>query len=337
MPDDDTTVAATETSTEGTPTGNETQTTETGTVDTATQAEVGSSTTQDQPTSTTPTTQAPPPNPWDSDENPYRKRFNDTLASGTKVYQELQQLKKQYDGIDPELARQALEARKRQEEASKLKPWNKGHESYEKFQAVRSRVSEYQRMLQSADTPEKQALVRELAGKTLRPEEIQQVQEYEADRQQLQAQLHEDPRGFVAELVGPMIQEAIAQFEQFQAARQQTTSWFSDPNNAPLVDRYAPDMYRMMDPSVPARDKAIEMARLKAENDALKARLSSTSETQAHAEAQQAARTRAAQGTVARAPSTTPISDPYGHLVKQGLKPGTIEFAMALQKLNNQG
>lgn len=340
MADDDTTAPDLETSTEGTPNGGDTTPTETGTVDTGTQPGEGSSTTQDQPNGTpgdsAQSNATPPPNPWDSDENPYRKRFNDVLSNSTKLYQEVQRYRKDYDGIDPSEARKVLEMRKQQEEASKLKPWNKGHQSYDKFQTTRTRVAEYQRMRQAADTPEKQAFLKDMAAQTFSPEEFQQVQEYEADRQQMIAQLTEDPRGFINDLVQPIIQQSLSQFEQFNQARQQTTSWFNDPNNAPLLDRYAPDMYRMMDPAVPARDKAIEVARLKAENDAMRARLSQSSEAQAHAEAQQSTRSRSAQGPTTRAPATSPITDPYGHLVKQGMRPGTVEFAEALQRLNQK-
>jgi hypothetical protein len=313
---------------------------DTGTAQPDTQDGGGSSTTvqpdQTQPNAASPdqdpTKQA---NPWDTDDNPYRKRFNDALSHGTKLYQEVQKYRKQFDGIDPEQARKALEMRKQQEEASKLKPWNKGHEAYDKFQAVRSRVSEYNRMRQAADTPEKQSLLKEMAGQMFRPEELQQVQDYETDRAQMVAQLTEDPRGFINDLVAPLIQQSLAQFEQFQAARQQTTSWFTDPNNQPLLDRYAPDMYRMMDPSVPARDKAIEVARLKSENDALKARLSGQIETLATAEAQMSARRGQATTATRRSPATTTITDPYAHLERQGMRPGTVEFAIALQRLNN--
>lgn len=337
--DDDQNVGTAESSPEETPNLADNGTTDTGTGNTGTQPEAGSSTTQDQPTITEPPKDeaATPPNPWESDENPYRKRFNDVLGNGQRLYQEVQEFRKKYEGIDPEEARKVLAMRKQQEEASKLKPWNKGHQAYDKFQTTRTRVAEYQRMRQAADTPEKQAFLKDMAAQTFSPEDFQQVQEYEQDRQQMIAQLTEDPRGFINELVQPIIQQSLAQFEQFNQARQQTTSWFNDPANQPLLDKYAPDMYRMMDPAVPARDKAIEVARLKAENEALKSRLMSSSEASAMAAAQVGDRSRAATSPVARNTPARGISDPYQHVLKQGFKPGTVEFAVALQKLNNQG
>lgn len=316
---------------------------DTGTVATDTQDGGGSSTTvqPDQTTTTADTPVAQPDaqpqrTPWDSDENPYRKRFNDVLAHSQRLYQERQELQKRYDGLDPDAARKALEFQKERQAAASLKPWNKGHEGFDKFQSVRSRVADFNRMRSAADTPEKQAVLREMAQTMFSQEDLNLVREAEEDARQFNFKLQSDPQGTIAEMVMPIIEQKLAQFDQFMGARNQTTQWFNDPNNQPLVDRYAQDMYRMMDPSVPARDKAIEVARLKAENDALKAKLSGQVETLATAEAQTAARRSAAAGTTRRGPATQGITDPYSHLEKQGLRPGTVEFAIALQKLNNQ-
>lgn len=339
MDDDQNSVSEAETSIEGTPNLADNNSSDAGTGYTGSQPEEGSSTTQDQPTTTDQPqgTPAPAANPWESDENPYRKRFNDVLGNGQRLYQEVQEFRKKYDGIDPDLARKALEQHKHQESMAKLKPWNKGHEGYDKFQTVKNRASEYRRMQQHADTPEKQALLKDMAASMFAPEELGLVQEYEQDRTALVSQFAEDPRGFISELVQPAIQEAISQYEQFQKSSSQTASWFNDPGNQPLLDKYAPDMYRIMDPNVPARDKAIEVARLKAENESLKARLMSSSETEAMAAAQVGNRSRAAATTTVRNTPSRGVTDPYQHVIKQGFKPGTVEFAVALQKLNNQG
>jgi hypothetical protein len=309
-----------------------------GTVATDTQDGGGSSTTV-QPDQTTTDAVAPEGQPqgtpWDSDDNPYRKRFNDVLAHSQRLYQERQELQKRYDGLDPDAARKALEFQKERQAAAALKPWNKGHDGFDKFQSVRSRVADFNRMRAAADTPEKQQVLRDLAGTMFSQEDLTLVREAEEDARAFNFKMQSDPQGTIAEMVMPIIEQKLAQFDQFMGARNQTQQWFSDPGNQPLLDRYAPDMYRMMDPSVPARDKAIEVARLKAENDALKAKLSSQVETTATAEAQTAARRGQATGPARRGPATAPaITDPVQHLLKQGFRPGTTEFGIALQKLN---
>jgi hypothetical protein len=273
--------------------------------------------------------------PWDSDENPYRKRFNDVLAHSQRLYQERQELQKRYDGLDPDAARKAIQFQQERQAAAALKPWNKGHEGFDKFQAVRSRVADFNRMRAAADTPEKQAVLRDLAGTMFSQEDLTLVREAEEDAKAFNFKMQSDPQGTIAEMVMPIIEQKLTQFDQFMGARQQTQQWFSDPSNQPLLDRYAPDMYRMMDPSVPARDKAVEVARLKAENDALKAKLSGQVETLATAEAQTSARRGQAATATRRGPALAPaITDPVQHLLKQGFRPGTTEFGIALQKLN---
>jgi hypothetical protein len=310
----------------------------TGTVESGTQVEGSSLTNQQQnqapqsQTSDTVKTENAA-SPWDNDENPYRKRFNDTLSSSQKLYQEHIRLKKEYEGIDASTARKLLDQQKQQEETARLKPWNKGHQEYPKFQSIRNRVSDFRRMQQAADTPEKQAMLRDLGGQLFAPEELSQVQAYEAERQERVQQLTEDPVGFINELVQPIIRQALSEFDSFQRASTQTAQWFNDPNNQPLVDKYAPEMYKIMDPNVSARDKAIEHARLLAENDALKARLNVTSETQMSEQARNQGRQRVVGD---RKPSTPAVSN-YDKVVKQGFQPGTVEFATALQRLNQKG
>jgi len=305
------------------------QSDDTGTANTGTQAQQPSLTTPQQ-TEQTNSSAPTDVNQWDTDANPYRKRFNDTLSSAQRLYQEHAEFKKQYDGIDPNVARKLLEQQKALDESAKLKVWNKGHEKYSDFQTLRTRVNEYNRMRQVADTPEKQNMLKEIGGQMFSPEELTQVQEFDAARQHTMQSLTEDPQGFIEGLVQPLIQQALSQFDSFNRASQQTTQWFNDPNNQVLVDKYAPDMYRMMDPEVSPRDKAIEYARLKAENAALKASVGANLETTLSDQA----RGQVSAQITPRQPK--PQVDTYQAAINKGFKPGTVEFGMELQRLNNK-
>jgi hypothetical protein len=268
-------------------------------------------------------------------EHDWKRRYGDLQTYAQRLKAEAEQTRKTYDGLgDPESLRSILAERKKQEEAARLKPWNSGHQEHSRFQQLRSKAQDFRAKLAKADTPEKKALVQELYASDFTPEDIQLIQESEQDSQQLIQHFQSDARGFLAEHVTPLIRNEIQQFVQFQQTQMAAQSWLADPTNNQLLDKYAPDMERMLDPSVPSRDKAVEYARMRAEVDALKAKLGSQMETQAHTEAQRDAMSRGPRTQATTRGTNAPIRDPVGHVLSQGFKPGTEEFSVALQKIN---
>lgn len=268
-------------------------------------------------------------------DHDWKQRYGDLQTYAQRLKAEAEQVRKQYDGLgDPESLRAILTERKKQEEAARLKPWNSGHQEHSRFQQLRTKAQDFRAKLARADTPEKKALVQELYASDFTPEDIKLIQEAEQDSQQLIQHFQSDARGFLAEHVTPLIRNEIQQFVQFQQTQMAAQSWLSDPGNNQLLDKYAPDMERMLDPAIPARDKAVEFARMRAEIDALKEKLGSQMETQAHSEAQRDALSRGPRTQATTRGTTAPIRDPVGHLLAKGFKPGTEEFSAQLQKLN---
>lgn len=345
MPDSESSATATVsagTSSEGTQptTGSETTAT-TGTTQgtpDVTAATSASSTTQ---------TSAPPPQAtpapattidWSKEGPVYQKRFNDTLAHATKLHQQYQETQKQlqpWQGLDPNTVRQAMAEQQRQAQVSNLKAWNAGHPEFNRYEKLKDKASNYQRLLSRAETPEQKDALRSVLASEFNPDELRQLEEADSDNRQLLSRFQSDPRGFLAEMVQPVIQQAFQQFEQYNAARTGAQQWLSDPGNTQLIGKYAAEMDRMMDPQVPSRDKAILVAQLKAENEALKARVGQNAEIVAQAAAQQdALQGRAGRVTRGNPRTSQSIGDPIAHLKKQGIEPGSAEFLPALQKLN---
>lgn len=276
-----------------------------GTQDTATQPEQAVS--QSATVTTNPTTtgtsasagkpavaqakaETPNANPWESDENPYRKRFNDTLSHSQRLYQENQQRSRQLQELEARIADFDKKAQA-QAEAAKLNPWNKGHPKFDSHRALSSRAEAYADLMRSAETPEEKAALHKVMSGKFTPDEMAQLQQSEADRKQTLAEFTSDPRGFIVSNVQDAIRQELARYEEFQGARQQVQGIITDPTNAKLIEAYAPDMHRMMDPNVSAHEKAFAFATVKAELDALKAQVGKQAEQVATAEARQTART----------------------------------------------
>ncbi len=338
-----TATATTGTSSEGTQSATGVQDTATtgtanaGTPDVTAATTATSSTTETSAIPSKATTDAPAID-WLKEGPVFQKRFNDTLSSATKLHQQFQEQQKQlqaWQGLDPQEVRQAMAERQRQAQVSNLKAWNAGHPEFNRYQSLKDKASNYQRLLSRAETPEQKDALRQVLANEFAPAELQQLEEADQDNRQLMSRLQSDPRGFLAEMVQPVIQQAFQQFEQFNAARTGAQQWLSDPGNTQLIGKYAAEMDRMMDPQVPARDKAILVAQLKAENEALKLRVGKDAETVAQAAAQQDAVRGRAVGAARGNPRTSQsIGDPIAFLAKKGIGTDHPEFLSSLQKLN---
>lgn len=272
-------------------------------------------------------------NPWDSDENPYRKRFNDTLSHAQQLYQEKQQRDRQLAEIQQKLT-ESEQAKAKEAERANLKRWNAGHPEYSKFRTLSERAQNYNRLLAKAETPDQKQMLRQMMQGEFKPEELEELEASENDRKEMIQSFTSDPRGFFAQHVQPLIQQAFEQYDAYQASRSQVQSLVGDPQNAKLIQSYAADMHRIMDPAVPSREKAFDYARLKAENDAMRAQLGKKVEQDATADARKEALTgnRQAQGNSRREGQSRvdPGQEANRRLSKRGIHPGDNRYESAL-------
>jgi hypothetical protein len=273
---------------------------------------------------------------WESDENPFKKRFSDVQPHASRLYNEVKPWREL--GVTPQQVQQMVAEQKQREAASNLKPWNSGHSDYKRFAQVKQTATEYQKALHAAgDDETKRGFVNQLYADRFAPEDLKMIAEANQDRQEMLESFQSDPRGFIAQHVSDVVKQHIEQYESYQNTRTQAQGWLQDPGNAPLIEKHRDDMLRMMDPNVPARDKAIEHARLLAEVEQLKSQLGSSAQKNLQSDARHDLLTRRSAGTSRRnAPqSRESIGDPVKHLMDKGLQPGTPAFATALSRLNN--
>lgn len=272
---------------------------------------------------------------WDSPENPYFKRFNDAQSHMGRLYNQY----KQYadTGLKPDEIQKIIEERKQREAASNLKPWNKGHEGYSRYTQLKSAANEFRTAMQKAgNDPVKQEFVKEMYQGRFNDQDLDMIRQAEIDRQDQLEALQSDPKGFIAQHVQDLIQQHFNQYEQYQTMRSEAQSWFSDPNKAPLIQKYGQDMARIMDQSVPMRDKAVEYAQMKAELEALRAKVAGETEQNLQTQAKQDLLGKG-QRSFTRTPKQAPnVGDPVKYLTEKGFEPGTIEFARELAKLNSK-
>lgn len=267
-----------------------------------------------------------------------RARYDEVRAHANRVANENQTFRKQWDGLDPNRVREVMAEHEKREKASKLNPWNAGHPEHPKFQQLQQKAQTFRNALANASTEEEKAVIKRVLGSQFTPDDLQTIQSAEADRLQRMEQFHADPAGFVTQMVEPIIQQKLAEFDQFMGARTNAMTMLSDPGNQALIQKYAPEMADIMDGKIPARELAFEHAKLKAENEALKRRVGEQIETESTAEAQLAARRGPGRppGSPNKPRSTAPARDPLAILAERKIFFGDPRYASELAKLNNQ-
>lgn len=235
----------------------------------------------------TPTGEQKPSNPWDSPENPYYKRFNDTQSHAARLYQEKTQLAKQAQEYQERIAR--FEAQQKEAETkSKLLPFQKAHPEFSQTRDRLSKVAAFKTALSSFPDADDTAIKRLAQGMGVTAEDFKLEAQERDYRQRITEELQSDPEGFIQTRVETKIQEALQKYDEYLSSRVNVERLVNDPNNANLIEQFAPQMARIMDPQVPGREKAFDHARLLAENAALKAKLGKQVETVAHGEAHEA-------------------------------------------------
>lgn len=260
------------------------------------------------------------------------KSYNELRTYANRQMAEMQKFRQQFDGIDPQQAREALAAAQRQQAAQQVSPFSRRHPEYSQ---TRSRLDRVQMFERAAEGIQDEQQVRQMAQRMgVTVDDLKMSQEARATREQMTEELLSDPDSFIADRVQGLIQNHFNQYEQYQQARTSTGQWME--RNQDLVQHYAKDMHAVMDPTVPGQAKAEYVAKLLAERDALKAKLSENVEAVSTAQAQKQIVTSRAQGVSRRtAPSTLAnTEDPAETLRKQGITISDPNYFKRLNALN---
>lgn len=234
-----------------------------------------------------PTGEQKPANPWESTENPYFKRFNDTQSHVARLYQERQQLAKQNQDYQEKVSR--FEKMQQESEAkAKMLPFQKSHPEYANTRERLGKVAAFRTALSSIDNADDNTMKKLAQNFGLTVDDFKMEQSEQAYRQKIGEELNADPEGFIQSRVENKITEALQKYDSYISSKVNVERRLNDPSNARLLDAYAPQMAQIMDPQVSSSDKAFQYAQLLAERDALKAKLGNRVEEVAHSEAQTA-------------------------------------------------
>lgn len=234
-----------------------------------------------------PTGEQKPANSWESAENPYFKRFNDTQSHAARLYQERQQLTKQNQEYQERISR--FEKMQQESEAkAKMLPFQKSHPEYANTRERLGKVAAFRTALSSIDNADDATMKKLAQNFGLTVDDFKLEQSEQAYRQKIDEELRADPEGFIQARVETKISEALQKYDSYISSKVNVERLLNDPQNAKLVEAYAPQMAQIMDPQVPGREKAFQYAQLLAERDALKAKLGNRVEEVAHSEAQDA-------------------------------------------------
>jgi hypothetical protein len=267
----------------------------------------------------TPTPPAQPPMDWE-------KQYRSVLPVYQKSQYELKRMREQYDGIDPVAAREAMQFREQHAKQLQLKPWQKDHPEYGKFQqtvqAGRMLGSQIKAIQSNATlTPEqKQAAIEAVQqGSGLQDSDHQALRAWQEDMQQFTQRFHSDPMGTIGDIARQVAQQVVQQQQVTQQADLEVGDWFQ--KNQPIVQKYGQQMQEVITAAERGEtwQTAQQVAQLLAERDALRAQLGQNqAQVQQAAAQQQVIRGRAA-GTTRRNPMANEIQpDPVKQLLDAG-------------------
>jgi hypothetical protein len=262
----------------------------------------------------------------------WEKRYHDQLAYLARLARENadhRKYREQWGDLDPAQVRAEQERRAREAQALKLHPWHPQHPEHQRTTARLDRVQQYARQRDAIlSDPElepatRERLVRNLAQTSgIQQADIDLFRQHEEAVEEARVQMGRDPQGFITQTVAPFIRDAITQavreYDEFQRVSSATNQWLNDPERRPILEKHGQDVLWAMDEKTPRREVGVTIAKLKAENEALRAKLGAERETVETAAAQQQA--LKARATVGRDLKTTAApADPLADAINQNL------------------
>jgi hypothetical protein len=192
----------------------------------------------------------------------------DRIAGMTNLYgrqaNEVGQLRQQLTQLQQE--QQAAQQRA-QEEAQRLNlsPFHSRHPQHAQNTARVQAFGSFKAALQGLppelqNDPAQRARLAQAMGVTADDEKLYQQQEVYS--RQIQQELQADPEGFVEKRTQRLLNEQLQKFEQYLEAKVNAQGLIQQ--HQPLIEKHAERMNWMLDPNIPAREKAIWAAQQEA-------------------------------------------------------------------------
>lgn len=236
---------------------------------------------------------------WQAEKAKYEKRVADLRAAQGRTANELHQYKTRYKDIDPDAARKALEANKKNE----LPFYHPRSAENKNWQRTKDRYDSYKEAMHEAKTDAEREFVNRTIGAKFTPQQVQQIQDWELHLKQDAARRASDPE-YEREQQREIMREELRQELQAQRDEADVAAWFSNPANQPIVDRYREEMIQLMNEGW-HWNQVQRHIEVKAKADGLQSRVGSADKTAAAARAQQQALKSNAKAS--RDPAQAPV------------------------------
>ncbi len=265
----------------------------------------------------------------------WEQRYKDQQPYLTKSRQEIAELRKQYDGLDPQRAREALAEMERRSQAANASPFSRRHPEYSQNKSRIDRADMFLKAAEGMDNDSARAMAARMG---ITADDLQIRNQANAHREQMQEQLFSDPDAFIAERVETLVQQKLNEHAAFLEGRTNAEKWLSEPKNDQIVKSYAADINRLVDSNVPLRDKVAFLGEKLSRLEALEKQLGQQAETVSQANAQQAALTSRSQGATRRGNTGTQRVTDAVKYVEQTLKlkRSDPKYLQSIQEANDK-
>ncbi len=265
----------------------------------------------------------------------WEQRYKDQQPYLTRSRQELAEMRKQYDGLDPQRAREALAEMERRQTVANTSPFSRRHPEYSQNKSRIERADMFLKAAEGMDNDQARAMAARMG---ITADDLQIRNQANAHREQMQEQLFSDPDAFITERVENLVTQKLSEHAAFLEGRTNAEKWLSDPKNDQIVKSYAPDINRLLDGSTPLRDKVAFLGEKLSRLEALEKQLGQQAETVSQASAQQAALNGRSQGATRRGNTgTTRVTDAVKYVEQtMKLKRGDPKYLQSIQETNDK-
>lgn len=256
----------------------------------------------------------------------WEKQYRSVLPEYQRSQYELKRMRQQYDGLDPQAAREALQFREQHTKQLQLKPWQKDHPEHQKFQqtvqvgrVLGSQIKAIQGNPNLSPEQKQAAIEAVEQGSGLSDADRQGLRAWQEDMQQFTQKFHSDPMGTIGDIARQVAMQVVQTQQMQQQADSEVGTWF-DKNQA-IVQRYGKQMQEVITAAERGEtyQTAQTVAMLMAERDALREQLGQNQAQVQQAAAQQQVIRGRATGPTRRNPAVNQIQpDPVKQLLDAG-------------------
>ncbi len=178
---------------------------------------------------------------WQAEKAKYEKRIADLRAGHGRTANELHQYRQRFNGIDPDAARKAMEAKRQPEQPI----WHPKHADHRSFRETLASFNRYEVAMRKAETPEERNALTKTYGSTFSEGEVKQIQDWRAHQQRENERMASDPDAY-RERIRTEVQEQIREEMRGARAEAEVETWFGNAANQPIVERYREEMLGLM-------------------------------------------------------------------------------------------